>query len=89
MNTTSQSLLMRVREPADGEAWARFVRLYGPLIYRWARRAGLGDEDARELVQDVMALLVRKLPDFRYDPARSFRSWLKTVTPRRVSCTIR
>ena len=83
MNTTSQSLLMRIREPADSEAWSRFVHLYGPLIPKWGRRAGLSADDAAELAQDVFALLVRKLPEFRYDPSKSFRSWLKTVTVNR------
>lgn len=80
MTTTSTSLLIRLREPTDREAWSRFVKLYGPLIFKWARRTGLQPEDASDLVQDVMALLVRKLPEFQYDQSRSFRSWLKTVT---------
>ena len=80
MTTTSASLLIRLREPTDREAWSRFVQLYGPLIFKWARRTGLQPEDASDLVQDVMALMVRKLPAFRYDKSRSFRSWLKTVT---------
>ena len=80
MTTTSTSLLIRLRESTDREAWSRFVKLYGPLIYKWARRTGLQPEDASDLVQDVMALLVRKLPDFQYDKSRSFRGWLKTVT---------
>lgn len=80
MTTTSASLLMRLREPTDRDAWSRFVKLYGPLIFKWAQRVGLDAEDASDLVQDVMALLLRKLPEFRYDDSRSFRSWLKTVT---------
>ena len=80
MPTTSTSLLIRLREPTDQAAWSRFVNLYGPLIYHWAKRTGLKEEDASDLVQDVMALLIRKLPAFEYDKSRSFRSWLKTVT---------
>lgn len=80
MTTTSTSLLIRLRERTDREAWSRFVNLYGPLIYKWAKRTGLNADDASDLVQDVMALLVRKLPTFEYDKSRSFRSWLKTVT---------
>lgn len=79
-DTTSASLLIRLRQPTDREAWSRFVRIYGPLIYKWARRKGLQDDDAADLVQDVMTLLLRKLPVFQYDKSRSFRSWLKTVT---------
>lgn len=80
MNTTSVTLLERLRQPAEEEAWARFVQLYTPLIYHWARRAGLQDPDAADLVQDVFVVLVQKMPDFEYDQHKSFRSWLRTVT---------
>jgi RNA polymerase sigma-70 factor (ECF subfamily) len=80
MHTTPLSLLERLRQPADAEAWTRFVRLYTPLLCAWARRAGLRGQDAADLVQDVLLVLVQKLPDFRYDPHRSFRAWLRTVT---------
>ena len=80
VNTTSFSLLVRVRDLNDQLAWSRFVRLYSPLIYRWGKSVGLGSDDAADLVQEVMALLIRKLPAFRYDQTKSFRSWLKTIT---------
>jgi RNA polymerase sigma-70 factor (ECF subfamily) len=50
------------------------------LLYYWARDVGLRADDAADLVQDVFLLLVRKLPEFEYDPNKSFRSWLRTVT---------
>jgi RNA polymerase sigma-70 factor, ECF subfamily len=80
MYTTQISLLERLRQPDEQEAWARFVELYTPLLYYWARRAGLQDADAADLVQDVFATLVRKLPEFVYDRNKSFRQWLRTVT---------
>lgn len=80
MHTTPASLLDRLRRPAEQAAWGRFVRLYTPLLYHWARRAGLRGADAADLVQDVLTLLVRKLPEFVYDRDRSFRAWLRTVT---------
>ena len=80
MTSTSTSLLLRLRQPTDRTAWSRFVRLYGPLIYKWAIETGMQANDAADLVQDVMTLLLRKLPSFEYDKSRSFRSWLKTVT---------
>lgn len=80
MHTTPPSLLERLRQPDSQEAWTRFVKLYTPLIYYWARRAGLQQPDAADLVQDVFALLVQKLPKFNYDHSRSFRNWLRTVT---------
>ncbi len=80
MATTSTSLLKRLETLEDREAWDRFVSLYTPLIYYWVRRAGLSTHDAADLVQDVMAVLVRKLPEFRYEREGSFRGWLRTVT---------
>lgn len=80
MHTTSVSLLERLRQPAPAEAWGRFVDLYTPLLYYWARRLGLQETDAADLVQDVLAVLLQELPEFRYDPTKSFRSWLRTVT---------
>jgi RNA polymerase sigma-70 factor (ECF subfamily) len=76
---TPVSLLERLRRPAEHAAWARFVRLYTPLLFYWARRSGCPEADAADLVQEVFALLVRKLPEFSYDPARGFRPWLRTV----------
>ncbi len=80
MSTTPASLLARLRDPAAEDAWARFVHLYTPLLFRWARGTGLQESDAADLVQDVFALLVRKLPHFDYDQSKGFRAWLRTVT---------
>ena len=60
------------------------MELYTPLLYHWARRFGLNSHDAGDLVQDVFATLVEKLPEFTYDPRRRFRGWLWTVTTNRV-----
>jgi RNA polymerase sigma-70 factor (ECF subfamily) len=77
---TPASLLVRLRQPGDKQAWNQFVELYTPLLYRWARRDGLQDADAADLVQEVLTLLFRKLPEFSYDRRRSFHAWLRTVT---------
>ena len=79
MSTTSVSLLEQLRHSPDEAAWARFVHLYSPLLFRWARQAGLDDGDAGDLVQDVFVILLKELPRFEHDPAHSFRAWLKTV----------
>jgi RNA polymerase sigma-70 factor (ECF subfamily) len=80
MHTTPVSLLEQLRQPGSDASWDRFVRLYYPLIYDWARRAGAGPEDARDLVQDVLTILIRRMPEFEYDPSKTFRGWLRTVT---------
>ncbi len=79
MYTTSLTLLDCLRRPGDQKAWERFVRLYTPLLYYWARRLGLQQSDAEDLVQEIFALLLRKLPEFRYEQGGSFRNWLRVV----------
>jgi RNA polymerase sigma-70 factor (ECF subfamily) len=79
METTSISLLERLRQPGQDQAWGRFVTLYTPLLLFWARRHGLKPTDAADLVQEVFLLLVQKLPEFVYDQQKSFRSWLRMV----------
>src|SRR5262249_61831187 len=77
------SLLERLRRPGesgrDADAWSRFVDLYAPLLFYWARRLGLAEPDAADLVQDVFLVLVRQLPTFRHDGRHSFRAWLHTI----------
>lgn len=79
MERTPISLLERLRSPGDQEAWTRFVQLYTPLLYQWARRLRLDADAAADLVQDVFTVLVARMPGFTYDPGRRFRGWLWTV----------
>lgn len=80
MQTTRVTLLARLRQvPTDQAAWGLFVEHYGRHIYRWCRQWKLQDADAEDVTQDVLARLARKLRAFAYDPARSFRGWLKTL----------
>jgi RNA polymerase sigma-70 factor, ECF subfamily len=77
---TPVSLLQRLRLSGDEATWRRFVQLYTPLLESWARRAGLQEADAADLVQAVFVRLARELPRFHYDPGLRFRGWLRTVT---------
>ncbi|MBX7106698.1 MAG: sigma-70 family RNA polymerase sigma factor [Gemmataceae bacterium] len=54
--------------------------LYTPLLYYWASKCQQQPHDAADLVQDVFPALLKKLPEFRYDPDLRFRAWLRTVT---------
>lgn len=79
--TTRPSLLLRLRDPQDHEAWVEFVELYEPATYRLLRRHGLQDADAREVVQDLLMAVNRSI--HRWDPDKergSFRGWLRRVT---------
>jgi RNA polymerase sigma factor (sigma-70 family) len=80
--TTRASLLGRLYRSggADEDAWRDFVDQYGRRIYKWCRHWHLQDADAEEVTQRVLLLLLGKMKDFVYDPSRSFRGWLKTVT---------
>jgi RNA polymerase sigma-70 factor (ECF subfamily) len=84
MNTTSESLLFRLQHSPDGDvdqnAWEKFVQLYTPLMFYWARKVGLQQSDAADLVQDVLGIVFRRLSDFQYEASGSFRGWLRTVT---------
>jgi RNA polymerase sigma-70 factor (ECF subfamily) len=79
---TPVSLLeqLRGRSPQEAQAaWRRFVQLYTPLLFAWARRLGASPEDAADLVQDVFGVLAREMPGFQYRPGLRFRGWLWTV----------
>jgi RNA polymerase sigma-70 factor (ECF subfamily) len=84
MSETSFSLLERLREGPNETAWQHMVDLYSPLIRNWLRRYSLQDQDADDLVQDVLAVVVRKLPEFKKKAQiGAFRRWLRSIT---VNC---
>jgi RNA polymerase sigma factor (sigma-70 family) len=78
---TSITLLGRLRhDPKDQAAWNHFVVRYQPRILSWCRGWGLQESDADDVTQAVLLKLSRSMATFVYDPARSFRAWLKTIT---------
>src|SRR5262245_51653629 len=83
---TRASLLLRLRDPGDAEAWREFVELYTPLVYGYARKQGLQEADASDLCQDVLGAVVGAVGRLEYDPARgAFRNWLFTVVRRKLT----
>jgi RNA polymerase sigma-70 factor (ECF subfamily) len=83
---TRASLLLRLGDPDDGEAWRQFVDLYAPLVYGYARKQGLQDADAADLSQEVLRAVAGAVGRLEYDPARgAFRNWLFTVVRRKLS----
>lgn len=84
MIPTSISLLDRLRTSPDEAAWRRLDNLYRPLIRRWLLRDPSLHDEAEDLVQEVLAVLVRELPHFRREQVGSFRSWLRTITWNRL-----
>ena len=82
---TRASLLVRIRDPGDKDAWRQFVALYAPLIHGLARRRGLQDADAADLTQEVLRTVMAAAPGLVYDPKRgSFRGWLYTVSCNKI-----
>jgi RNA polymerase sigma-70 factor (ECF subfamily) len=77
---TSLTLLERLRQRTPPDAWTRFVDLYTPLLLAWARRQGLQEADAADLVQEVFIKLMDELPRYVRGEGQSFRGWLYRVT---------
>lgn len=88
--TTRASLLLRLRDPGDHEAWLEFVSLYQPVTYRVLRRTGLQDADALEVMQDLLLTVSRNIDRWRHGAEYgSFRGWLRRVTRNLVISWVR
>jgi RNA polymerase sigma-70 factor (ECF subfamily) len=76
--------LERVRS-FDFEGWQRLTDVYGSLVYRWCRQAGLAPEDAADVVQEVFLAVAQHIQDFHHDrPEDTFRGWLRTITHNKI-----
>jgi RNA polymerase sigma-70 factor (ECF subfamily) len=83
---TRPSLIARIRDLQDEEAWRQFVALYTPLVYRFAQSRGLQDADAADLAQDVLRAVAAAADRMEYDPQRgSFRGWLYGVARHKLA----
>lgn len=83
---TRPSLLLRIRDPRDDEAWATFVDVYGRLVYRHCRGRGLSHEDSENVSQEVFAQVSQSIRGFDYQPDLGrFRDWLGTVTRNEIN----
>ena len=82
---TRASLLVRLRDPRDGQAWSEFVDLYAPLVYRFGCKQGLQDADAADLTQDTLRAVAGAIGRLDYDSKRgAFRGWLFTIVRNRL-----
>lgn len=82
---TRDTLLARLQNPSDREAWEEFVAIYEPLVFRFACRRGLQDADARDTTQRVLWTVARAAD--RWEPGKvrgRFRGWLARVTTNAV-----
>jgi len=84
-HSTRASLLERVRDPKNKESWREFFQIYHPLIYRYARLRGLRREDADELAQQCMTILLDRMPRFEYSPDKGgFKRWLRRLVNNKI-----
>jgi RNA polymerase sigma factor (sigma-70 family) len=82
---TRASLLVQLRDGANHAAWQEFAKLYGPVIYGFARKRGLQDADAADLMQDVMRSVSNAIARLDYNRNQgTFRGWLFTITRNKV-----
>jgi RNA polymerase sigma-70 factor (ECF subfamily) len=85
MDRTPRSLLEQLRRQPSASGWKRLVDLYTPLIERWLRHYDVPTSDVDDLVQEVMAALVRDLPAFQHNQQPgAFRCWLRRIVVHRV-----
>ena len=82
--TTRLTLLIRLQDGDDKQAWSDFVDLYSPVVYGFARRQGLQDADAADLVQEVLRSVARSVRSYDHEKGR-FRSWLMAVVRNRLA----
>jgi RNA polymerase sigma factor (sigma-70 family) len=87
---TRATLIDRLKNWQDQASWQDFFDTYWKLIYGLARKFGLNEEDAQDVVQETLVSVAESMPNFKYDPKLgSFKSWLRTLIRWRISDHIR
>ncbi|MDX1952587.1 MAG: sigma-70 family RNA polymerase sigma factor [Verrucomicrobiota bacterium] len=87
---TRHSLLSRLKDAQDNESWREFFDLYWKLIYNAARKSGLSEVEAQDVVQETIVSVHKSMPDFKYNPKiGSFKTWLLNLTRWRVVDVVR
>jgi RNA polymerase sigma factor (sigma-70 family) len=82
---TRPSLLVRLIDRTDQEAWHEFAQIYGPVVYRLALRKGLQHADAEDLAQQVLAAVSKAIDRWQFDPARAkFRTWISRIAHNQI-----
>ena len=88
--TTRRSLVDRLANWDDRKNWQEFFDTYWKLIYSAARKSGLTDAEAQEVVQETVITVAKKADKFKYDPAiGSFKGWLLQITRWRIIDQVR
>jgi RNA polymerase sigma factor (sigma-70 family) len=83
---TRRSLVERLVNCSDRRVWQEFFDTYWKLIYSVARKSGLSDAEAQDVVQETIITVSRKIDKLRYDPSvGSFKGWLLHMTRWRIA----
>jgi RNA polymerase sigma-70 factor (ECF subfamily) len=78
--STPVTLLERLRRDSDPASWQRLHDIYAPLLRAWLRQHTLQVSDVEDLVQEILAVVARRLPDFEHSGRKgAFRSWLRSI----------
>lgn len=87
---TRATLIDRLKNWQDQASWQDFFDTYWKLIYGLARKFGLNEEDAQDVVQETLVSVANHMPNFKYDPKLgSFKAWLRTLIRWRISDHLR
>lgn len=86
---TDYSLIDRVKDADDAASWLEFVGLYQPVIYRMARRRGMQDADAQDVIQQVFVAIARSVCGWSPSPGQPpFRAWLTTIARNAITTAL-
>jgi len=87
---TRESLLSRLKDWEDDDSWREFFGIYRKLLFSFAIKAGLSEQESEEVVQETVISVAKTIKDFQYDPQRcSFKSWLRHLAQKRISDAFR
>lgn len=87
---THASLIGRLKDLGDQSSWNEFFETYWKLIYGVARKSGMTDAEAQDVVQETMLSVAKHMPGFQYDPTvGSFKAWLLKMTRWRIIDQVR
>jgi RNA polymerase sigma factor (sigma-70 family) len=83
---TRESLLGRLKNWDDDQSWREFFGIYRKLLFSFAIKSGLSEQESEEVVQETVISVARTIKDFEYDPKRcSFKSWLRHLAQKRIA----